>query len=886
MAGRQLIQIPPMSGGLNTENSLLADSPQTTVDEENFFISRQGARLKRYGLDYEPAYTFYPNALGNDFEDYAYSAYEWKRPGDYGKSLKVIQAGATLYFYEDGLRPFSSHYLLDTVDMTEFKVSDDFYKDPVSFTEAYGILYISGKHIDTFSVEYTSRALSEAKDAKAVLSMTPVTVKVNTPVVQGSAVTYPIIALNKAAYIKITYKGIQIYSYVPTSYALAAFNATVVANAWNAASSADRDRIIATVEDDNVIFTAPAGSGSDTNGGTILVEYRPFEATTVYDATFISAGFLNFLAWLSSSRQLGDKKSSPPSSFDSVLPFASALSEVNSKGAIVQRAAIMSGGTSAIESAGFYATKITPQIRDLTGLEDYTTIDEMPTTLTDLHKYNLRNQGWSDTEINSFHSSQSKYPSNNMQWFIGKDVNNSFSPTELLKIYFGTTPAPKGKYILNYYTKNRSEPSGIVNLPLSIQVLDRPVQSITYAGRLFMLCNQELLYSQVLADDKTKASKCYQDADPTSEEISDLVATDGGVIPLPAIGNGVGMAVIDTYLLVFGDKGVVAIYGDAAANFKATGHTVRQVSTESCFSKESIVSTDNGVFFWSSSGIQQITIENVSGVPIVQNISLQTIKSFINRIDAEKIKKVKGIYNKAQNRISWWYPSQDLKGLDSVLLLDLSRGIWYPWRISNTSDSPAVVTPLSISESFSIRPSSKIYVNSTQVRAGDSAVIIGDAEEDRQDLSNVIFLAVDRASKQFTFAEFYDKSFTDWMSSAGQAQPYKAYALSGAIVAEQTFRRKTLVYLEAIMRRTELKDMFKSSCMMSTRWNWHVNKDAFKWDSAQEIYRANKKDLASLKFVKSKTRVRGIGDALQLYIESPEGYDCRLEGFALDLEGI
>lgn len=103
------------------------------------------------------------------------------------------------------------------------------------------------------------------------------------------------------------------------------------------------------------------------------------------------------------------------------------------------------------------------QIRDLDGVPDGLKVDEVQGTLTDEHHYNLLNQGWTEANINAYHTAQNNYPPNNFQWFIGKDSSGNYSTTELLKHYFGNTPAPKGHFVVNYFNKNRAAVSGITS---------------------------------------------------------------------------------------------------------------------------------------------------------------------------------------------------------------------------------------------------------------------------------------------------------------------------------------------------------------------------------------------------------------------------------------
>lgn len=885
MSGRNTVTLAPFTGGLNTEVSLLSDSYNTTVAEKNFYITQQGTRQKRLGIDFEPLFKFNSTALADDYKDFGYSCYEWKRPGTYPSSLYVIQCGRYLYFYSAQGRPFSGNQILTTIDLETYKFDNDYYKYPVTFTEGYGILYVSGEHIDTIQIGYGVKTSGESFDAHCRISLDP-------PVITGryslprsgfnlaTGTTKAInISLTNSVEIIVYYKGSQIV------FNSGEWSASRIATLWNAVGSVQRDGITATASGKDIVFEAPLGSGATLNDNTIQIVVKPYG---YYAYTYKNSSGIDkhryCVAYLSSYKDT-----------DQTIPPADTAAQY---GSYLSRTATMSGGLNIDSEVNLWAVAVTPKVRDLSGVEDSLAVDERPSTLTNLHKYNLFNQGWEQNWIDSFHTSTSSYPSNNLQWSVGryqKQASTSdtsmvwvFDPDRLLKYAFGNTPAAKGHYILDYYSKDRITASGISNIPATATIIKRPCQSVHYAGRLFMLCGQDLLYSQVLVEDASNVNKCYQDADPTAEEISDLVDTDGGIIALPSIGQGVGLALLEDYLLVFGDRGIVAISGDSGAGFKATAYNQKKISTEACLSASSIVATDAGVFFWSSSGIQQIALDQITALPVVKNVSRDSIKTFINNIPVECVKASKAVYNRAQGRISWWYPSGviSLRGLDRVLLLDIVKGIWYPWEISNDINSPSVVAPLSIAEAFTTTVSAKIFQESTPINAGDRSVIIADPYEDRSDLNNVLLVALDKYSKQFSFAEIYDKSFTDWLSSEGKATQYIATALSGYLVAQEVFRNKSCCYVLADFRRTELQDFFHSSCNCQARWQWNASYDSYLWDEVQELYRPFVAEKYSDKIVSTKTRIRGMGESLQLYLESPEGFDCRLEGLGLDLQGV
>lgn len=99
-------------------------------------------------------------------------------------------------------------------------------------------------------------------------------------------------------------------------------------------------------------------------------------------------------------------------------------------------------------------------IRDLFGVDDNLEIDNRPSTLSQAHSYNLQNQGWTSSKISSFKTSQGFYPSNADIWTLGKDSDDNFDATLLVKQYLGSTPAPKGHKIIDAFTRGSSRVEG------------------------------------------------------------------------------------------------------------------------------------------------------------------------------------------------------------------------------------------------------------------------------------------------------------------------------------------------------------------------------------------------------------------------------------------
>lgn len=95
-------------------------------------------------------------------------------------------------------------------------------------------------------------------------------------------------------------------------------------------------------------------------------------------------------------------------------------------------------------------------IRDFEGVGDNLEVDEEPSVLTNPHKYNLLNQGWTETRINEYFTARGRYPSNSQVWYEGRDTDNEFDPEELQKISFGRSPAPKGRALISAISLDRA----------------------------------------------------------------------------------------------------------------------------------------------------------------------------------------------------------------------------------------------------------------------------------------------------------------------------------------------------------------------------------------------------------------------------------------------
>ena len=197
-------------------------------------------------------------------------------------------------------------------------------------------------------------------------------------------------------------------------------------------------------------------------------------------------------------------------------------------------------------------------VRDIWGVDDGLALDARPAELSELHRYNLINQGWTSSIITTcgtpvldcVKSHFSVYPSNNDSWGIGRtaDLTSAdvykFDPAVAERNLVNNQPAAKGHHIIQIYRRGVWR-NGLTGATLPTDLEESFFTTIeSYAGRAWFsgirgkvlegddrspnLC-QAVLFSQIM-ESPSDLVKCYQEADPTSYEFNEVVDTDGGII--------------------------------------------------------------------------------------------------------------------------------------------------------------------------------------------------------------------------------------------------------------------------------------------------------------------------------------------------------------------
>jgi hypothetical protein len=579
-------------------------------------------------------------------------------------------------------------------------------------------------------------------------------------------------------------------------------------------------------------------------------------------------------------------------------------------------------------------SNITVEVRDIWGVDDGLLVNNRPSTLSNTHKYNLRNQGWSPTiqtstgadAIDRTFTQLTVYPANSDTWVTGKITNPSsgdfekFDGDTLEKNSTSNYQVAKGSYVLDAFNRGseRAANSGLTGLPLDKE--NGAFSTVaSYAGRIFYSGVNSSISSPdsrspnysgyvffttvVTADDKLGV--CYQEADPTDANINDLVTTDGGTIQIPEATQIVKIVSSQASLLVFADNGVWEVYGDTGG-FIATSFQTSKVSTNGVKNAKSIVNVNGNFVYWSKAGIYLLTPDAASGRFTAKSISLTTIQSLFLDIPTVGKNFCKGFYDEKENRVRWLYNDTDtyttsnyINKYNKELILDLTLEAFYVNEFSSlASNSPYIADYVEIPGYSVSSEDSNVLVGTDEViiTAGDKVIVTEDVVASRS--TQFSYLTITGTS--FTVSKFTNKSFTDWQTAgSGTGANYSSYLVTGYELFGDILRNKQIPYVFFYFNRTEdgftddgtmLQIDNPSSCLVQAQWNWANSANSGKWGNQFQAYRLLRNYIPSGPsdpfdygdaVIVTKNKLRGSGKTISLKIQSEVGKDMQILGWGV-----
>lgn len=543
------------------------------------------------------------------------------------------------------------------------------------------------------------------------------------------------------------------------------------------------------------------------------------------------------------------------------------------------------------------------KIRDFFGVDDGLDVDETPASLSNEHTYNLQNQGWTSTQWDAVFTSKAVYPSNAQQWILGKNTTDDFDAALLFKQDFGTTPAPKGRFVIDAFTRSSSRQSvSGTTVPTDTET-GRPTcvafafervfysgveSSITSATGTSPNMTGYVFFTRVLKN-SNDFGLCHQAADPTSEHDSELVDSDGGTINIPASGKIYRLVPKGAAILVFAEMGVWSIYG-VDSGFTATTFVVDKVTDLGVLNSGSVVDTEDSVVYWGKGGIYMIQ-PNESGRLAAVNITENSIQTYYNSIPLEAKRHAVGSFDPVNRRLSWLYNmSDDYDGVayvnryDTELTLDVVLGAYS----KNTIKAAAAPSPYLAG--FVETPDFLRKQEGVRTRFDSVTKYL-----------TVQFIDPATNAAVVTFSYYRNADFLDWAQASGGGVDAEAFVITGHEILEDSMRYKQAPYMVVHCKRTEeefvegvdgLEFDNPSSCITQIRWDFSDSSSFGKWTTPFEAYRLKRPFIPALgafdygqEVISTKNLIRGRGRALSVKFSTSPGKDLYLYGWGFYFTG-
>jgi len=368
------------------------------------------------------------------------------------------------------------------------------------------------------------------------------------------------------------------------------------------------------------------------------------------------------------------------------------------------------------------------------------------------------------------------------------------------------------------------------------------------------------IYFSQIVDNPDKFGRCYQLNDPTSDKFADLLATDGGVINVPELGNVQALFPFQGQLLVMTNNGIWIVSGGGQGIFSATDYRVRRISSIGMSSPKSVVDVKGLPIWWGDDGIYTVTYDANYDSTVVTSLTEETIKDFITAIPSFNRQYVQGTYDKYQDTVYWFYNDSGSFGTSNfydhtkVLCLNIKSGAFYPWTLNTSAVTPQKIRYAQFIQDGERKLTPGIRLGTTYTKAG---------------------------TYRLTFSDVTDTSYTDWVTYAadtGQAdtKDYSSYFISGYRLDGKAMTTVSSPYV-----LTYCENFANSSVFMQGIFDWTNTNASSKWSTPQQAYRDNYYHDTKV----SRLMVRGSGKAIQCKYYSQTGKPFFVIGWGIMLSG-
>jgi len=535
-------------------------------------------------------------------------------------------------------------------------------------------------------------------------------------------------------------------------------------------------------------------------------------------------------------------------------------------------------------------TTVSIQVRDFEGTQEAVDVQDRPSTLTTAHNYDLDNQGWEDPvdnpagtlidPITEWDNVRTDFPSNADIWFQFKASNDTFTVgTFADRFGVGNTPAPKGHFIIDPFDVTRA----------SVQTTSgtaRPEHTAFFAGRVWWAGVRAAGYSSKLYFSKIIEGTddfgfCYQQNDPTSEILSDLLPSDGGVISIQDISTVTGMIVILDRLIIFASNGVWSVSGTDTTGFTADNFKVTKISSLGALTPYSIVNVNGLPIWWAEDGIYTLSNQGAANIQAregysVQNLTRDSIQTFYDDIPAESKKYAQGAYDNIRRVVTWIYNTEATANLtasfayDGMLNLDIDTGAFYPDEIG--SSDAKVSSIINVEGRLRTEVSNNIIVGSNNVIDSEGDEIITTSETTAlADSVNTFFITGTSGvySGKASWGLKDQSSYLDWDTLTGVN--FNSEFTTGYIIRGEGHKKFQTNYITL----TSLVHDDSGFIVRGIR-DYAVNNLSNLISTGQQGYKSQ----VNQKYSQRKLKLRGNGRVLQYRVSSEQGKAFNIAGWS------
>jgi len=526
-------------------------------------------------------------------------------------------------------------------------------------------------------------------------------------------------------------------------------------------------------------------------------------------------------------------------------------------------------------------TQLTLKIRDFKFLPTTEEFTDKPTNPSDEFLYNLYNQGWNDDTLEDYREGggpylqqfdgYNRYPSLTKHWGLGLRpyVSTQSSPSagELSRIgreffdpvlyerfkWTGTSVAPNGSKIYDAFRITRE----VDGRPVQQEIKNRRPISVAFKfGRVWWTDGDLIYFSQIIEQDPLKAQNCYQDADPTSNDISEIVDTDGGTINILEAGTVIKILSASNSIIVFTENGVWEISGAEGDPFKPTSYVPAKISNSELESIKTAVDVD-GIPMWASTeGLYTLTLDDVSRKYVEQPLTDQTIKTYYDNITDKANMDIE--YDRSSKKVYFQH------GLN-VLVFDTINGSFHPWTIADVGKT--LIGCFSTKARGRIENNDLVQANGEQVVANGENVVVT-TFSDAENITTIKFIILD--DTEVTFGSFIDTTYYDFTDQA-----YSVYFESGHLFEQTPTQRKDIPMITFYFK----EDSLDSECLFSTKWDFADDANSNLWTDPIDIYETK----GIYRGTTSTSRqIYGSGNFVVLRFEGVAGKYFELYGFNID----